>query len=403
MQQSEDRGVNRHRRASRHQNVAPQSRQAWGKLLAPALCLVWLVATFVLVAPRALGQVPVVNPGDVTTPTPAATAGTPPLLTLPTPTPTSGPLPLLPTPTPDPRSTRMIPAATSASAYRVREGDTLWSVALETGVDLEEVPCMVAPTFRPDEPLVVGQLLEMLPLGWSCHRADGSESLGEIAARYGLSPQTILDVAWNHAGLQGMPGDARPLFRPAGGVYLRIPAGMQSAAINRPAAPGVADGFLGFMLQQPIDVAPVTAYAVGGPRATTVAAIGPVPKDWPFGSGNFTWPVYGWLSQGYRDDHRAIDIAAAPGTLVAAADRGVVIRAGWNDQGYGLFVVIDHNIDYITLYSHLKDVFVREGEVVAQGQIIGTVGSTGNSTGPHLHFEIRDFGRRTNPLGLLAR
>ena len=113
--------------------------------------------------------------------------------------------------------------------------------------------------------------------------------------------------------------------------------------------------------------------------------------------------MYGWLSQPYRDDHRAVDIAAVAGTFVTAADRGVVVRAGWNDQGYGLFVVIDHNIDYVTLYSHLSEVFVSEGEVVAQGQVIGTVGSTGNSTGPHLHFEIRDFGRRTNPIGLLVR
>ena len=112
--------------------------------------------------------------------------------------------------------------------------------------------------------------------------------------------------------------------------------------------------------------------------------------------------MYGWLSQGYRYDHRAIDIAAVQGTPVTAADRGVVVRAGWNDQGYGRFVVIDHQIDYVTLYAHLDRILVHEGEIVGQGQVIGTVGSTGNSTGPHLHFEIRDFGRLTNPLELLA-
>ena len=88
---------------------------------------------------------------------------------------------------------------------------------------------------------------------------------------------------------------------------------------------------------------------------------------------------------------------------MAAADRGVVIRAGWNDQGYGNFVVIDHNIDYITLYAHLDDIFVEEGQVVAQGALLGTMGSTGRSTGPHLHFEIRDFGRRVDPIPLLLR
>ncbi len=59
---------------------------------------------------------------------------------------------------------------------------------------------------------------------------------------------------------------------------------------------------------------------------------------------------------------------------------------------WAVYVVIDHNIDYVTLYSHLQEIYVQEGDIVAQGQVIGAVGSTGNSTGPHLHFEVRDFG-----------
>ncbi|MBV7329737.1 M23 family metallopeptidase [Chloroflexi bacterium TSY] len=74
-----------------------------------------------------------------------------------------------------------------------------------------------------------------------------------------------------------------------------------------------------------------------------------------------------------------------------------------NHAGYGYFVIIDHNIDYITLYGHLSEVFVAEGQVVGAGDVIGKVGSTGNSTGPHLHFEIRDFGRLIDPLILLMR
>src|SRR5690606_16753323 len=78
-----------------------------------------------------------------------------------------------------------------------------------------------------------------------------------------------------------------------------------------------------------------------------------VPADWPYGSGAFAWPVYGWLTQGYRVGHSAIDIAAPLGTPITASDRGVVIRAGWSTVGYGQFVIVDHNIDYITLYAHL--------------------------------------------------
>ncbi len=61
-------------------------------------------------------------------------------------------------------------------------------------------------------------------------------------------------------------------------------------------------------------------------------------------------------------------------------------------------MIVDHNIDYVTVYAHLGEVLVEAGDIVGQGQIIGRVGSTGNSTGPHLHFEIRDFGRHVDPI-----
>ena len=171
------------------------------------------------------------------------------------------------------------------------------------------------------------------------------------------------------------------------------------------------------MLYQPMNTSPFSVLAVGGPFAERLQQVrqandhalrpanqpGVVPENWPYGSGVFQWPLAGWLTQGYRYDHRALDVAAPAGTLVTAADRGVVLRAGWNNQGYGLFVIIDHNIDYVTLYGHLSEVLVQEGQVVAQGELIGKVGSTGNSTGPHLHFEIRDFGRLTNPLEHLVQ
>ncbi len=328
----------------------------------------WAVGRPLEAAP--VPQAPILRPEDISTPTPT-------------------PVPL-PTPTPDPEASATVTAAEPrrvvGQTYVVQPEDTLWTVALEVGVDLEEVPCLVAPTFQPDQPLVIGDVLEVLPLGWRCHRVQPGETLASIAASYGVDVQQVRAVAWNE--LAETIADDEPL---AVGRYVRILG-------NSEAQPG---GFMAFMLNQPLSVSPYVAYSIGGPRGGT--SVDGVPESWPYGSGRFTWPVYGWLSQGYRDDHRALDIAAAPGTLVTAADRGVVIRAGWNDQGYGNFVIIDHNIDYVTLYSHLSDVLVKEGEVVAQGQVIGTVGSTGNSTGAHLHFEIRDFGRRTNPIDLLMR
>ena len=87
-----------------------------------------------------------------------------------------------------------------------------------------------------------------------------------------------------------------------------------------------------------------------------------------------------------------------------AARAGLVTRASWAETGYGYLVAIDHGEGYVTLYSHLKGAWVSQGQRVARGQLIGEVGSTGNSSGPHVHFEIRVNGVRSNPLDfLLAR
>lgn len=310
--------------------------------------------------------------------------------------------------------------------YVVQPGDTLLDVALETGAEIAILLCAITPHFQPNEPLVIGDMVTVPPNGTECHRSNGKETLNEIAAYYQVTPAMIRAVPWN--GLASLAGD---LDLPAGrniqipppllaGDHLnsqvRIFADQADRITQSVVAEPNSGSFLTWMLAQPVDTSPFLALAVGGPfanqknheqrklsRATrAVDRPGAVPENWPYGSGNFAWPLAGWLTQGYRYDHRAIDIAAPSGTIVTAADRGVVLRAGWNNLGYGLFVIIDHNIDYITLYAHLSDITVEEGAVVAQGDVIGTVGSTGNSTGPHLHFEIRDFGRLANPLELLV-
>jgi murein DD-endopeptidase MepM/ murein hydrolase activator NlpD len=324
-------------------------------------------------------QVIVVSPGDISTPTPTPLTG------------------FSPTPTPQPANEPTVARTVSLQerqfvtytlAYTVKPGDTLWRIALEIGMDLEDVYCAIAPDFSREQPLVIGDVLEILPPGFACHEVQVGETLETIAGRYGVAPEAIEQIAWNRLAEQPLAA-----LRLTPGRHLRIPPAPNGQATD--------DGFLPWILSQPVGAAPFGAYGVGGPKRVPAAA--PVPDNWPYGSGHFTWPVYGWLSQGYHYDHRALDIAAPSGSFATAADRGVVVRAGWNDQGYGLFVIIDHNIDYVTLYAHLSEIFVQEGDVVAQGEVIGAIGSTGNSTGPHLHFEIRDFGRRVNPLEFLLR
>lgn len=124
------------------------------------------------------------------------------------------------------------------------------------------------------------------------------------------------------------------------------------------------------------------------------------------GLGNFSWPVtgtitspFGWRTNplgGGPEFHQGLDIAAPMGTAVTAAAAGTVIMAQWYG-GYGNYVLIDHGGGYSTGYGHLSAMYVSSGQSVARGQAIGAVGSTGQSTGPHLHFEVRIAGKPVDP------
>ncbi|HHV71257.1 MAG TPA: peptidoglycan DD-metalloendopeptidase family protein [Clostridia bacterium] len=119
------------------------------------------------------------------------------------------------------------------------------------------------------------------------------------------------------------------------------------------------------------------------------------------GGGTFIWPVQGSITSPYGSRggrmHQGIDIGAKAGTPVKAAGSGVVTEAGWRN-GYGYTVIINHGGGITTLYGHNSKLLVSAGDTVSKGQVIAYVGSTGSSTGPHLHFEVRSGGRAVNPL-----
>lgn len=120
-------------------------------------------------------------------------------------------------------------------------------------------------------------------------------------------------------------------------------------------------------------------------------------------AAEFIWPARGIVSQGFRKyKHEGIDIAGPSGTPIVAAASGIVMKAGWDEWGLGNAIVIKHADGYITVYGHNRRLLVTKGKQVKQGQIIAEMGSTGNSTAPHLHFEIHPGGGfAVNPLSLL--
>jgi LysM repeat protein len=118
-----------------------------------------------------------------------------------------------------------------------------------------------------------------------------------------------------------------------------------------------------------------------------------------YGSGAFAWPSSSHVLSGndYWSGHLGIDIAGSLGDGVFAADAGVIVFAGWANGGYGYMVMIDHGTGYQSLYAHLSAVNVGCGQSVYTGSYLGAVGSTGNSTGAHLHFEVRYLGGFISP------
>jgi murein DD-endopeptidase MepM/ murein hydrolase activator NlpD len=129
----------------------------------------------------------------------------------------------------------------------------------------------------------------------------------------------------------------------------------------------------------------------------------PAPMVWPV-NGIIT-AAFGWRIHpitGQRRMHKGIDIGAPTGAPILAAADGLISYAEWDDGGYGNLVEVTHNDGGRTLYAHANRILVRKGQHVRQGQLIAEVGSTGRSTGPHLHFEVQSDGKRaTNPMAFL--
>lgn len=256
--------------------------------------------------------------------------------------------------------------------YEVVLGDSVFGIALEFDITPETVLWSNYDTLK-DNPhsLSTGMILKIPPTDGVYYQWQDGDTFESVAAEFEAEVGDIL--SW--------PGNRFDLTAPAVETesWIMIPGGQRE--------------FQQWIIPvMPRGAAGVSAGVYGGGAC-------PGGYDGLYGGGAFIWPTINHTISGndYWSGHLAIDIGAAPGEPISASDTGVIVFAGWASGGYGNAVAIDHGNGYQTLYAHLSSVNVTCGQSVVQGQTIGYGGSTGNSSGPHLHFEIRYQGGFVNP------
>ncbi|HEY9122597.1 MAG TPA: peptidoglycan DD-metalloendopeptidase family protein [Brevefilum sp.] len=268
--------------------------------------------------------------------------------------------------------------------YTVESGDSIFSIADKFNLNPETILWGNRYTLGDDPHFILpGQTLNILPVDGVYHMWSAGEGLNGVASYYGVSPEDIVNWPGNDLDPDEIGDYANPKIPPD--TMLVIPGGQGTYTDWR--TPRISRE------------EPATAQHLG-PGACTAS------YDGVTGSLVFMWPSTERYLSGFdyspETNHFAIDIAGQQGNPIFAADHGVVVYAGWNDYGYGEMIVIDHGSGWQTLYAHLSQINVSCGQEVMKGDTIGLMGSTGKSTGPHLHFEMRsdEFGR-VNPWNFL--
>jgi len=244
--------------------------------------------------------------------------------------------------------------------YEVQSGDTVSTIGEKFGVSVDTI--IWENSLKSVKDIKPGQKLDILPVSGVFYKVKLGDTIYTIAKNHQVDAQVVVDWPYN-----SFANDET--FALAVGQMIMVPDGIKpKEKVTTPTAP---------------------RYYANVPGAG-------------LGTGQFAWPTSGGISQGYSWYHKAIDIANKSLPDVVASDGGTVIVTGWpSPWAYGNRVIIDHGNGYQTLYAHMSQIYVGMGQRVARGQAIGRMGSTGRSTGPHLHFEVRQGGSALNPLSFL--
>ena len=264
-------------------------------------------------------------------------------------------------------------------AYTVKAGDTVFGIAAEFGLTPYTIYWANSETLE-DNPhrLTVGMVLNILPVDGVYHSVSEGETVADLLKEYGVERDAVYNE-WNDLA-EGQPLTA--------GMDLIIPSGTRDFVVWQLPKSVTSDG--GGSVNR-------------GRPGMCVGSFSGLP-----GRGWFDWPttgrrISGWYFRDARNPaHGGLDIGLRTGDPIYAADGGVIIFAGWwGGGGYGNLIVVDHLNGWKTWYAHLSQVNVFCGQQVNAGDFIGLGGSTGWSTGPHLHFEVRLEGVPYDPLAYL--
>jgi murein DD-endopeptidase MepM/ murein hydrolase activator NlpD len=270
---------------------------------------------------------------------------------------------------------RVRPERHGVETYLVKEGDTLGTIARDYGVNVGTI--LWANNLTERQYIRPGDSLKILPVSGVLATVRKGETLNSIAQKYGGDADEIMrqnDLA------DGQVKAGMALVIPGGEPQQIEQTRTVAVTRDRLSEPGLSGSS-----------AASAANPISKPADASEKPDAPKTKlFWPT-NGHVITQYYGWR-------HTGLDIDGDFTSPLYAADDGVVTTAGWNSGGYGLMVLIDHPNGMRTRYGHASKLFVKAGDTVHRGQVIAMMGSTGRSTGSHLHFEVYVNGRRTNPL-----
>lgn len=260
--------------------------------------------------------------------------------------------------------------STQLVSYTVQTGDTL--EAIKSAFELEDLCSIIWSNDRNKvSPLRPGVVINIPPIDGYYARIRTPITIAELAESTGVAPETIINSVYNPLLEGASPENIIPE-----GAGIMIPGGNGGncniwAAAN-PADPNAPSGPGGDILNY------IRFYGLLGCDVTIQPGSFPV-----------NVPYNGTFWQGFSAAHTGVDLSGNTGDPIRAAGGGTVIFSGWNDYGYGYTVAIAHGSTF-TIYAHLNNTAVSCGQQVSSLQTIGYLGSSGNSSGPHLHFEIRN-------------